>query len=383
MITGIDALHLKNFSALRKRRVALLSHQAAATRTGATSAQLLHRALGQGLVALFGPEHGFFGQATAGEKTYTCQHPDWAIPVYSLYGECRQPTPEMLHGIDLLVVDLQDLGVRCYTYLATLRLTLHACAKAHVAVCVADRPIPLPSVVDGPLLDLKWASFVAPCAVPMLYGMTLAEAARWLIREEQIDVELSVAPLRQWKRSQARWDATRPEFIPPSPGIKSWETAMTYATTVFSEALPGIDCGRNTNLSFRVLGAPWMHAESVCAALAALDLPGMAFHPYRYSGGVAPYHGKALDGIRITVTNPAEARPVAASLAVLRTLTDLYGPARIWRHKGVRPQWFDKLYGTDATRKALQNGTPIREIVDGWHAPRFIDTRENALLYGP
>ncbi len=381
MITGIDALHLKNFSALRKRRVALLSHQAAATRSGATSAQLLHQVLGRNLVALFGPEHGFFGQATAGEKTYTCPHPDWSIPVYSLYGECRQPTPEMLHGVDLLLVDLQDLGVRCYTYLATLRLTLLACARAHVAVCVADRPIPLPEVVDGPLLDPVWSSFVAPCAVPLVYGMTLAEAARWLVREEKIDVDLTVAPLRAWKRGQARWDSTRPEFIPPSPGIKSWETAMTYAATVFSEALPGIDCGRNTNLSFRVLGAPWMHAETICAALEALRLPGITFHPYRYAGGVAPYQGKALDGFRITVTNPAEARPVAASLAILRTLSDLYGPTRIWRHKGVRPQWFDKLYGTDATRHALQTGTPIREIVTTWAAPQFVDSRECALLY--
>ena len=130
MITGIDVLSAKRFDLLRNRRVGLLSHQAALTANGATSAQLLHRALGSRLTALYGPEHGFFGQASAGEHTFSRRHPDWDIPVYALYGERSAPTPEMLEGIDVMVCDLQDLGVRCYTYLATLRNMLEACAAA-------------------------------------------------------------------------------------------------------------------------------------------------------------------------------------------------------------------------------------------------------------
>jgi uncharacterized protein YbbC (DUF1343 family) len=153
MRLGIENVALTSFGLLKKRRVGLLSHQAALLKNGATSAQCLQKARGVNLVALYGPEHGFFGQAAAGQQTASRLHPDWGIPVYSLYGEFRKPTPEMLKGIEVMVCDLQDLGVRCYTYLATLRNVLEACAESKIPVIIADRPIPLPEVVDGPMLE--------------------------------------------------------------------------------------------------------------------------------------------------------------------------------------------------------------------------------------
>ena len=159
----------------------------------------------------------------------------------------------MLDGIDVMVCDLQDLGVRCYTYLATLRNMLVACAAAQVEVVVTDRPIPLPHTVDGPMPDPRFTSFVAPCPLPLVYGMTPAETALWLRRTLGLDLSLHVVPMADWRRGDAAWDGSRPAFLPPSPGIKTWEGAMTYAATVFTEALPGIDCGRGTNLAFRVL----------------------------------------------------------------------------------------------------------------------------------
>jgi uncharacterized protein YbbC (DUF1343 family) len=383
MTTGMDVLRGRRFDALRGKRVGLLSHQAALTADGSTSAQLLRRALGPRLAALYGPEHGFFGQAGAGERTAARPHPDWGIPVHSLYGEHRRPTPEMLAGVDAVVCDLQDLGVRCYTYLATLRNMLEACAEAGVEAVVTDRPIPLPRTVDGPLPEPRFAGFVAPCPVPLVYGMTPAESARWMVGTLGLKVRLTVVPMAGWRRSDAAWDGARPAFVPPSPGIKSWESAMTYAATVFTEALPGIDCGRGTNLAFRVLGAPWLRAEPFCGLLAERKLPGVTFHPHRYAAGPGPYAGRELDGVRLTVTDPARFRPAEVSLALLRALAGAYGAARVWRHKGVRPGWFDALYGTGRVRASLQSGEPLEPLFREWkkESRAFRAARRAVLLY--
>jgi uncharacterized protein YbbC (DUF1343 family) len=382
MHVGIEILKSTSFRLLNNRRVGLLSHQAAVLKNGATSAQCLHQARGVNLVALYGPEHGFFGQASAGEHTTSRIHPDWAIPVYSLYGEFRKPTQAMLNGVDVMVCDLQDIGVRCYTYLATLRNMLEACAEADVEVVVTDRPIPLPKVVDGPMLDERFASFVAPCPLPLVYGMTPAEVAQWMVKKLSLKVKLTVVPMEGWTRADAGWDGTRPDWIPPSPGIKTWETAMTYAATVFSEALPGIDCGRGTNLAFRVLGAPWICAEQCCQALMKQKMAGVTFNPYRYVASMAPYPGIELDGIRLCVTDPAAFTPVKTSLLVLETLASLYGLKRVWKHVGARPEWFDKLYGTEATSQSIHAGQSAL-LPRQWAADRkcFMKERQKALLY--
>ena len=383
MTTGMDVLRQRRFDTLRGKRIGLLSHQAALTADGSTSAQLLHRALGKRLVTLFGPEHGFFGQAGAGENTYTRIHPDWGIPVYSLYGEYRKPAPAMLSGLDAVVCDLQDLGVRCYTYLATLHNMLSACAEADVEVIVTDRPIPLPQAVDGPMLEPRFTSFVGPCPLPLVYGMTPAESARWIRDTLGLKLRLTTVPIADWRRTDAAWDGTRPDFMPPSPGIKTWECAMTYAATVFTEALPGIDCGRGTNLAFRVLGAPWLRAEPFCDLLARQRLAGVTFHPYRYVAGPGRYAGRELDGLRLTVTDPARFKPAETSLTLLHVLTETYGAARVWRHKDVRPEWFDKLYGTGRVRAHLRAGEPLAALFAQWARERqaFAAARKKALLY--
>jgi uncharacterized protein YbbC (DUF1343 family) len=382
MQVGIDILKATSFRLLKTRRVGLLSHQAAVMKDGATSAQCLQQARGVNLVALYGPEHGFFGQASAGEHTASRIHPDWNLPVYSLYGEFRKPTQEMLKGVDVMVCDLQDIGVRCYTYLATLRNMLEACAEANVDVIVTDRPIPLPKVVDGPMLDKPFASFVAPCPLPMVYGMTPAEVAQWMVKKLSLKISLTVVPMEGWTRSVAGWDGTYPDWIPPSPGIKSWEAAMTYSATVFSEALSGIDCGRGTNLAFRVLGAPWICAEHCCQALLKQKLAGVTFNPYRYVAGIAPYQGIELDGVRLCVTDPVTFRPVKTSVLILETLASLYGMRRVWKHAGARLEWFDKLYGTDVTRQAVQ-ADQSAQLPRQWAATSktFMKERQEVLIY--
>jgi uncharacterized protein YbbC (DUF1343 family) len=379
---GIDVLLARHRSWLAGKRVALLSHQAALDCTGATSAQRLRRELGRGLVALFGPEHGFLGQAGAGEATHTRPHPDWKIPVYSLYGTCRKPTPEMLRKVDVVVCDLQDLGARCYTYLATLRNMLEAAAENGVAVIVTDRPIPLPNIVDGPVLEPAHQSFVGPAAMTLATGMTPAEAAQWLVQDLGLKLDLRVVPMRGWRRDGRR-AADWPEFVPPSPGIRTWEAGMTYLATVFSEALPGIDVGRGTNLAFRTLGAPWLQAEKFCRRIHAAGLPGVAFHPHRYVAGVAPYAGQELDGVRISVLDPDRFLPVTTSVHVLHLLAKMYGMARVWQHEGARPSWFDQLYGTSTVREALLQGAKPEKITAGWRKQMkiYAASRNRALLY--
>jgi len=383
MICGMDILLAHHPELLKRRRVGLLSHQAALVATGATSAQALRRVAGGALKALFGPEHGFMGQAAAGEKTYSAIHPEWQIPVHSLYGEMRSPAPEMLEGLDLVICDLQDLGVRCYTYLATLANMLAACREAGVEVVVTDRPVPLPLVVDGAMAAPALMSFVAPCRLPMVYGMTPGESALWLSREMPADARPRVIAMREWQRADSLTGGAQGEFMPPSPGIRSRESALAYAATVFCEALPGIDCGRGTNLAFRVLGAPWLEGEKFCRHLARFRVRGAAFHPYHYIAAVKPLAGRELDGIRISVTDPALFHPVECSLLLLRELAECYGAGRLWRHKGVRPEWFDKLYADPLLRAQLKEGVPLKSIFNGWRNERreFMQEREGVLLY--
>lgn len=318
-----------------RMRVGLLSHQAALLSTGETSAQALRRVFGDRLVALFGPEHGYFGHAAAGERTHTAPHPVWGIPVHSLYGDCRKPTAAMLAGLDALVIDLQDLGVRCYTYLATLKLALEACAEAGVPCVVCDRPIPFHGVEDGPVAEPAHFSFVAPCALPLVHGRLPTEIAAWL------GLPHLPAPMEGAPEGFAR-PADAPEFLPPSPAIRSWETARLYPALVFAEALPQLDVARATPYAFRTLSAPWFDGPDLVARLEALGLLGVRFHDFTQSVG----HG----GVRLHVTDPARYRPWAITRALLATLRERYGKERLFSHPQARPEWMTKLCGTDAWR---------------------------------
>lgn len=383
MICGMDILLEQHPELLQRRRIGLLSHQAALVATGATSAQALRKKVGGSLKALFGPEHGFMGQALAGEETFSAIHPEWNIPVHSLYGAMRAPSPEMLQGLDLVICDLQDLGVRCYTYLATMANMLQACRKAGVAMIVTDRPIPLPSIVDGAMPHSSCMSFVAPCNLPMVYGMTPAETALWLSQESAESEMLRVIPMQVWGRSCSVTGGNQGDFMPPSPALQSRESTLAYPTAVFSEALPGIDCGRGTNLAFRVIGAPWLEAEKFCRHLARFKVKGAAFHPYRYTAAAQPLTGQDLGAVRISVTDPALFHPVECSLLLLRELAVCYGEERVWQHQGVRPDWFDKLYGDPQVRTQLIEGAPLKRIYKGWQTARkeFVEARSRVLLY--
>lgn len=381
MNPGIQTLLEDHLDWVRGQRVGVLSHQAAVLRDGTSVPEALRRA-GVNVVALFGPEHGYDGIAGAGERTHSRRHPAWGIPVYSLYGRARAPLPHMLRKVDVIVHDLQDLGVRPYTYLSTLHLLLKTCAAADKGVIVADRSVPLPCVLDGPVTQPDCTSFVAAVPVPFVYGMTPAESALWMQRTLIPDAQLRVAPMQGYARDDER-DAHALPWIPPSPGIPTWESARTYTATVFSEALPRIDCGRMSGLSFQLVGAPWIRAEALADGMHARTLPGVRFHPHTYLPRSGPYAGRPMRGVRLTVTDPVRFRPIALSVHLLEELTRMGGARRVWSSAGVRHRWFDALYGTCAVRTALRNGVPAEEIVAGWRPElaAFRRRRRPCLLY--
>ncbi len=352
---------------LRDRRVGLLSHQAAVGSSGVPTALLLRRALGDRLVALFGPEHGYFGLAGAGVATPSERHPDWGIPIHSLYGETRKPTAAMLRGVDLLVFDLQDLGVRCYTYLATLSLAMEACVETGTPLLVLDRPVPYHGRADGPRLHPGWESFVAPLDVPMAHGMTPGEAALWMARRRGCEEWVDVVRMEGYREGD---EPTT--FVPPSPGIATPETALTYPATVFSEALPALDHGGGKTLSFQLLALPGLRAEALCEAFTDAFPParGAVLAPYRYVGASKRYAGRVLDGVRLVVTRPRVFRPILASLHLAAALTQLTGKD-LWTTDDARPEWFSKLYGGPETLARLRDGEPPDAIARSW--PRFTD----------
>lgn len=324
-----------------------------------TTARLMKAFPGR-LKALYSAEHGFFGTSAPGEKTASAWHPIWDIPIHSLYGEFRKPTPEMLSGIGRMVIDLCDIGVRCYTYLATLKNTLEACAENGVPVTVLDRQVPMGNVMDGPMRRPEFASFVAPLNVPLCHGMTPGECAVWIKRAEGLEIDLTVIKLDGWNhRMHEPW----PNFIPPSPAIRSWDCAVAYPMLVFTEAYPAVDCDREGPLAFRVIGAPWMDSVRLMKDLApGLDTCGVEMRPYRYAPRGGAYAGLHLNGILFSVSRPTCYYPVTAGILIFTALLMHHGDkVKI----GARPDWLDRLFGSTEIRDTLRSGD-LGEMFQRW-----------------
>jgi len=288
----------------------------------------------------------------------------------------------MLRSIDALVVDLQDIGARPYTYVSTLHLALEAAAKHGKEVVVADRPIPLPNVTDGPVTEPAFRSFVSWVDTPLSYGMTPGEAARWLCGHHRLDLDLKVARMRGYRRDPGR-QPDWPPWIPPSPGMRSWESAKCFPATVFAEAIGGFDHGRKTNLPFQCFGAAWTRGDDICAALRACALPGVRFYAERFVPDPRAGVPATLNGVRMAVTDADAFRPALTAVTILAVLRDGFGARRLWSHPESRPAFFDKLFGTDAVRKSLDAGLPPRRIAGGWSEglAAFRTSREPCLLY--
>lgn len=376
VLPGVDILLADSTHLVAGRRVGLVTNQTGVDATGLSSVDRLISA-GVNLVALYSPEHGFRGalnQEVIGHGVDSAT----GLPIYSLYGEVRAPTPEMLAGVDVLLVDLQDIGARTYTYVSTLLLTAEAAGRAGVPVIVLDRPNPIGGVlVQGPVLDVEFASFVGMLPIPLRHGMTIGELARFGAAALEYDVQLTVVPVQGWRRSQ--WfDETGLPWIRPSPSMPELESAAHYPGTVLFEAT-NLSVGRGTPVAFQVIGAPWLDAARVREAAGAV--PGAALTDTVIRPASPPdgkYDGLSLPALRLRVTDRARYDPVRMALRLLFAVRDLHGDSLV-----VRARAFDERAGTDRLRRAMEAGARADEVWRTWvdELVAFQTFRERYLLY--
>ncbi|MGH7586536.1 MAG: exo-beta-N-acetylmuramidase NamZ family protein, partial [Gemmatimonadales bacterium] len=324
------------------------------------------RAAGVGLGALFSPEHGFRGAAAPGEAIGHATDSATGLPIYSLYGRTTSPTDSMLQGLDLLLVDLPDVGARYYTYVSTTIEVMRAAAARGLPVIVLDRPNPIGGAVQGNVLEPLHRSFVGMLTVPMRHGLTLGELARLANLELGLGAALTVVPAAGW-HPRDYLDRTGLPFVPPSPNLRSLEALMHYPGTCLFEATP-LSVGRGTDAAFELVGAPWLDTTAVLATLRAARLPGVAFEGRAFTPH-EPGDGKFADtlvaGIRLRATDREAYDPTATAIHLLTAIRARH-PDR-WT---LRVAHFDRLAGTSRLRLDLEAGLPPDRIVQGWVSAR-------------
>jgi uncharacterized protein YbbC (DUF1343 family) len=375
---GIDVLLADSTSLVRDRRVGLVTNIAAVDAHGVGDIARLREA-GVMLVALFAPEHGLTESAAPGQAVRSSVDSNH-VPIYSLYGRTAAPTDSMLAGVDVMLVDLPDVGARYYTYLATTINVMRAAGSHHIPVVILDRPDPLGGAVQGNVLDPAYRSAVGALAVPMQYGLTLGEEARLAQADLHIAVDLRVVPVRGWSRAMT-FDRTGLPFRAPSPNLQSLDAVFDYPGTCLFEGT-ALSVGRGTDHAYAQIGAPWLDTTAVLAQLRAIDLPGVAFSSDTFTPH-APGDGKFADttvsGIRLRITDRARFDSPATAVAMLFVIHALQ-PTEI-RIGGS----FDRLAGGPALREALQRGDSADAIVRAWQ-PALAAYRERVrpyLLYQP
>lgn len=317
--SGLDNLNLAH-DALSGRRIGLLTHPCGFDSTLTSTIDLLHA--NYRLTALFACEHGIRGNVVAGAHIDQETDDVTGLPVFSLYGDTKMPTPEMLSEIDVFVVDLQDVGARFYTYIYSLAFAMIACARAGKPIVVLDRINPTGgSVVHGTLLDERLHSFVGEYAVPTRYGLTIGEFARFVKDHLKLDVDLTVVPLTGWRRGML-WEDTDAAWAPPSPNIPTPRTALAYIGTCIFEGT-NLSEGRGTTTPFEVVGAPFIDAVRLTERMRALNLPGIGFMPAYFTPTTSKWQGEACRGVRLFVSS-GEADAFAAGIHLLEAILDLH-----------------------------------------------------------
>ena len=351
--TGLDVLEAEKFAPLRGKHIGLITNHTGLDYQERTTINVLAHAPGVRVVALFSPEHGIAGHSD--EKLSSSKDASTGLPIFSLYGDHLRPTEEMLQGIDALVFDVQDAGVRFYTYTTTMAYCMEEAAKRNIAFFVLDRPNPLNGdIVEGPMLDADKTSFVAYYPLPVRYALTIGELAQFLNTENHINAQLHVIPMKNWHRNYF-FESTGLKWIPPSPNLRTLKGSLLYpGLEILQNA--GVSVGRGTEAPFEEFGAPWINGEEISEALNAKSLPGVHFvnQPFIPVSGL--YAGQHCGGVGVRVTDRVRLRSMPVGLEIAAALHKKY------------PDHFDVtkillLLGNDSTLRQLQSGTPVAEII--------------------
>ena len=384
---GNEVLASGGFKALKGKRVGLITNPSGVNRNLDTTIDVLRAAPGVKLVALFGPEHGIYGDVPAGDKVASRIDARTGLPAHSLYGATQRPTREMLQGLDALVYDLQDTGCRSYTFVSTMGMAMDACGEAGVEFVVLDRPNPLGGKrVEGTMVENKFRSAVSKWDVPYVYGLTCGELARMINGEVWITnrCKLTVVPMKGWKRGMV-WRDTGLPWVPSSPHVPHGESALFQVATGMLGEIGGVSTGIGYTLPFQCIAAPNLDAHKLADLLNSYHLPGVKFQPVTYKPYYFTFAGEVIDGAQVYFLDPSRAPLTAINFYALEALKkladrDLFAEA-VKRKKSFN--MFDKVNGTDATRKALQAGTPAAEIVASWKPGEeaFLKQRQKYLLY--
>ncbi|MGR3973639.1 MAG: DUF1343 domain-containing protein [Candidatus Rhabdochlamydia sp.] len=375
-----------SLNTLKGKKVALITNHTGVDHALQTSLHnLMNHEGSYQLTAVFSPEHGLTGVSRAGE--FVVHGKFKKIPCYSLHGNFRRPSEEMLKSIDVMIYDLQDIGARSYTYTTTLYYIMEEAAKRGIEVIVLDRPNPMGGVVvDGPLLEQAQRSFIGYINTPYCHGMTVGELARFFNQEYQIGCQLKIIPLKGWKREMS-FQETQLIWTPTSPQIPEKDTPFYYATTGLLGDLELVNIGVGYTLPFKVIGAPWIHAEQLAAALNAQHLPGAQFVPFYFKPFFGRYRNEECQGVRIVITDGNCYQPVTTGYLILGILKSLYPQEvnlRLQRLPEMKKAMFHRICGTakiwDILMKERYPGWKMA-AVDAEARKSFLQKRKKYLLY--
>ncbi len=377
---GIEVLLSDSLRLVQGKRVGLVANNASVDQAGRGVVERLLSSRIQ-LVALFSPEHGFRGAAAPGAAIASTTDSATGLPIYSLYGRTVAPTPDMLKDLDVVLIDLQDVGARYFTYISTAIEVMRAAGAAQIPVVILDRPNPIGARVQGNVLDSAFTSFVGRLAVPMRHGLTLGELARVAQQDHHIAVNLTVVPVSGWRRSQP-FDSTGLPFVPPSPNLRSVEALEHYSGTCLFEGT-NLSVGRGSEAPFAQIGAPWLDADDVLKRLDRSARAGVIFEPVSFTPrnpGDGKYADSLVEGMRLHLRDAKAYDPTRTAIALLEAIRSAHPTQFAW----IAPH-FDRLTAQSGLRAGIDQGLSLDELTKDWAAQRtqYRQRVAGLLIYGP
>ena len=384
---GLERLLTEKIDLVSGKRVGVIVNPASVDSKLNHAVRLLSEHPGVNLTAILGPQHGVRGETQDNMIEWEgFEDPVTGIPTFSLYGETRKPTGEMLANVDMLLFDLQDVGARYYTFIHTMALAMEACREHGKHFLVLDRPNPLGGVqLEGPVLKPAFNSFVGLYPMAIRHGMTVGEIALYLNREFNVGCELTVVEMASWDRS-CYFDELGLPWVPPSPNIPRFETALVYPGLCLLEGT-NVSEGRGTTLPFEMSGAPWVIPEELVRQLGDLNLPGVVFRPLYFEPTYHKWTGHLLGGVHLYVTDQTAYKPFLTGLALVTAYRQQGGDRFQWKEPPYEYEYdllpFDILCGTDSIRKELEAGSALNGIEASWQSElqAFDTVRKPYLLY--
>lgn len=384
--TGIEILKDQHFKCLEGKRVGLITNPTGVDNTLKSTIDILYEAPNVNLVALYGPEHGVRGDIHAGDKVDNSADTSTGLPVFSLYGKTRKPTPEMLEGIDVLVYDIQDIGCRSFTYISTMGLAMEAAAENNIEFVVLDRPNPLGGLkVEGNLAEEGYFSFVSQFPIPYLYGLTCGELALMLNGEKMLKKQcrLQVIKMKGWKRKMT-YPETGLQWIPSSPHIPHAHSAYFYPVSGILGELGYVSIGVGYTIPFQMFAAPWIEADKFAKKLNALQLPGVTFRPMHLKPFYSVGKGEHLQGVQVHLTDYKKAALSEVQFYVMQEIANLYPDRAVFDQANKdRFNMFDKVSGSNKIRELFAKSNKAADVLVYWNkdADKFKALSKRYYLY--